>query len=66
MLVVRRRAISVTGFIKTIVHLGRFHEETSLQLSHSVLYKVVKFSVFGADIYKCEYYVYWTVHHCDS
>jgi len=43
----------VTGFIKKIVHLGRVHEETSLQLSHSVLYQVVKFNVFGADTYDC-------------
>jgi len=53
LLVVRWRAITVTGFIKKIVHLGRVHEETSLHLSHSVLYRVVKFYVCGADTYEC-------------
>ena len=43
----------MTGFIKKIVHLGRVHEETSLQLSHSVLYQVVKFNVSGADTCEC-------------
>jgi hypothetical protein len=43
----------VTGLTKKIVHLGRVLEETSLHLSHSVLYQVVKFNMFGADTYDC-------------